>query len=1186
MITKLCYLCGHHDQELLVTFPDDLYLRRLSGLQDHSVTYVTCRRCGFVFQNPALESHELDEMYGEQYRKDVPDEGFITRNSVFTDGRARWISAHLDTPAQEGRRVLDVGCGAGMLLNSFKKLGWTPKGIEPTSAYAAFGSRRFGFDIIPGFFTGESFPGETFDLITLSQVLEHAIDPGLMLRDCRAKLAPEGRMFIGVPTLLRPQRPIHGNTLAGPHLSMFTVPTLRYLLGRERLAIVALDCDFKGLMVLAKPVATSVSMQVPKAIAGLTKQRFEDWQDEGSLYHGNFAVLKQRLPVLAKQVSRDVPVDAIEEVRPMDGYINVRFTDADGASRWLYTQDPVAHAKKAVDKYPIGPEGVVVLLGFGMGYLTQELLLRMDKGHVLIVCERSEALFRLAMERVDLRPLLKDPRVEFVVGDHPEQLDKLLATHSVKYMLTSRLVTLRQGSACRIDPVGYEKIQERVNDKLKVYQVNKRTRLGLEHLMLKNSLANVHQVMRMPGVNRLKNLFRGIPAIIVSAGPSLQNNLAVLKAAQGKAVIIACDTVLRLLVPNGITPDLTVTADPQETSYRKFRDIPIDRNSYLVCHPINYPDMISTFAGGRFAIGSSMGVFRWLSKYWEEKGQVDIGSQSVAHMAFNLACLIGAGPIIFIGQDFCFYDNKKYAGHLSKGSPWEKRMQRGLTKTVSGRDIFDQPVETENLFLSFKVLMEDLIKRSKVTCINATEGGLGLKGATLMTLHDAVEQYGLPDGIDVKGKIRAVCDETIQVNLPGMRHELAQTKKQAEELLRDSQKILKYVRTARQVTRRTPAGPEAYGALSERLEKRTAKFKEKEKFLNMLGEYTVALELYMTSQRVLEIDSVEDPAERFKKQVTRAGVYYRGLLRVLKPFVAGVKTVLERLDDIEALDSAPPKGVPELIHAMVRLKRIGCYDRAIAVGRRVLSEHPTHPEALLHLGEIAWIQHHPAEAQEYVNRMGTTGKRPARADLLFNRCLEKAEAWDDKVGEAIAQYQVPHPLQNANFYYRVGDYDRAIVRYQELIQKAPTWEAYYHLAHALIGKDDRDQAVTRLEQALALSPDNPMIYRDLGLLALDNGLDEIAERFWMEAVQLKPDDPRLYELLSDLYLKQGQMTKAGGVLEALAQLQPDRQDVIATLARIYQHVIANPDHGSWLASVTRDPAEVGGARSSCSPVHQ
>ncbi|TKB77727.1 MAG: methyltransferase domain-containing protein, partial [Nitrospira sp.] len=227
MKANSCYLCGSETFEHLVTFPDDPYLKRLSGLKEPSVTYVVCRTCGFVFQNPTLEPQELDEMYGEKYRKDLPDEEFISRNTVFTDGRVRWIEEHLGpvpvlteggqapggNGSAPGKRVLDVGCGAGVLLNSFKRRGWTVKGVEPTAAYAEFGSRRFDIPITPGFFTEASFPGETFDLITLSQVLEHATDPGQMLRDCRAKLGPTGRLFVGVPTLLRPQRPIHVNTL-------------------------------------------------------------------------------------------------------------------------------------------------------------------------------------------------------------------------------------------------------------------------------------------------------------------------------------------------------------------------------------------------------------------------------------------------------------------------------------------------------------------------------------------------------------------------------------------------------------------------------------------------------------------------------------------------------------------------------------------------------------------------------------------------------------------------------------------------------------------------------------------------------------------------------------------------------------------------------------------------------------
>ncbi len=1159
MKTIACYLCGSRQSQHLVTFPDDAYLKRLSGLSDHSVTYVACERCGFVYQNPTLEPHELDEMYGEKYRKDLPSEAFIASNSVFTDGRARWIEDHLGLDLQSGRRVLDVGCGAGMLLNSFKRRGWSVRGVEPTAAYAAFGSRRFDIPITAGFFSETSFPGECFDLITLSQVLEHATDPGQMLRDCRKKLGPEGRLFVGVPTLLRPQRPIHGNTLAGPHLSMFSLPTLRYLLAREGFEILASDCDFKGLLVLAKVAQPVKTPPLPQGQAGLIKERFDSWLREDSLFHGNLAALKARWPMLAKTVNRDLPTEMIAAVRREAGYMNVQLNLPDGTTPWLHRGDPLVSSQQAAERYQFGQEGLVVLLGFGLGYFAQAILQRLSKGHVAIFHERSEALFRLAMEYVDLQPILKDPRVELVVGPHADQMDKALAAHSLKYMLTSRIFCLRQGTVCKLDPDGYRKAQERIGDKIKVYQVNKNTRMNLGHLMLKNTLDNLPQIMTMPGVARLNNLFAGVPAIIVSAGPSLQKNLAVLKAAEGRAVVIACDTVLRLLVPNGITPDFTVTADPQEVSYRKFRDIPIDPRSFLVCSPINYPEMISTFAGGRFANGSNLSIYRWMARFWPDKGQIDVSAQSVAHMAFNLAMLLGAAPIMFVGQDFCYYDNKKYAGHLSKGSPWERRMQKGKAKTTPAQDMYGEKVETETLFLSFKVLMEDLVRKAGVPCINATEGGLGIRGTTAMALAHALETYGLREPIAIKERIASVCLPEENLAYDKVLKELEASRRQAEEVLKDSEKVLKYVRMARQAIRDTRGGEARYADLSARLEKRTARIREKEKFLNMLGEYAVALELYMSSQKVIDIDALENPAERFRQQVQRAGVYYRGLLRVLRPFVNGVKTLQQRMKELQSLRGKAPRTVPELLAAMIRYQRLACYDEAVALGERVLAQRPDHPEARYHLAEIALLRHHPEQAQRWLEQGNDRGKLSSRALQLLARSREAAESWQAKVVEARSQYQDPHPLSCGNFYYRLGEFDRAVDWYQRAIDAAPSWEAYYHLAHTHISREDREAAVAALEQALALSPDNPVLYRDLGLLALDNGRDDIAERFWLEAAQLKPDDVRLYELLSDLYVKQDQPRKAAEALEAIVQLQPERQDVVAKLAELYQRLIAPPE---------------------------
>lgn len=1156
MNTIPCYMCQSAESLHLITFHDDPYLTRLPDLPDKSVRYVACTHCGFVYQNPMLTQDELSVMYGGIYRKSMPDESFITKNTLFTDTRADWIEAHLDVAWPGEKSVLDVGCGAGVLLHSFRKRGWQVQGIEPTESYAAFGTQRFAIDIVPGFFSSESFPDSTFHLITLSQVLEHSLDPGMMLRDCRDKLDHDGRLYIGVPTLMRPQRPVHPNTLAGPHLWIFSLQTLTTLLHRTGFEIVATDCDFKGLLVLAKPSPRPAMRAHPEDSASRITMRFAQWMDESSLYYTNMAALRARWPDMGKRLDCDFAIGSHEIVHEGESFLNLRFPDKAGNPVTLYGPHYHTTVQEALDRCPLGSEGLILLFGFGLGYMAEAVLARMHKGHILIIYERDEVTFKLALENRDLAPLLSDRRVELAVGDALKRFEKLLGHYSAKYMLTNKVLTLRQAKSCQFDPTGYQEARERIAERLKVFRVNKITRMGLGPLMMKNALDNMHHIMTLPGVNRLKGLFQGVPAIVVSAGPSLQKNFSLLKDVKGRALVIACDTVLRLLMPNGIVPDFTVTADPQETSYRKFRDIPMEPDSFLVCHPNNYPDMVNTFAGGRFAMGSNISIYRWLASCWPEKGQLDLGSQSVAHMAFNLATLLGAEPIIFIGQDFCFYEDKKYAGHLSQGSPWERmKGKKKNRKPSEAKDLFGQSVHTETLFQSFKVLMEDLIAKSKVPCINATEGGLGLKDTEVMTLHDALGRYALTTPRNFSEPIRAVAQAETNIHFDRIQAKIAKARRHAEAIIRDSEKVLGDVRKSRRLLRRKGLDSNHYPKLSARMERRTSRIREKEQFLDMVGEYALALELYMSSQRVIDIDSLEDPYDRFKKQVDRAGIYYRALVRILKPFLQGIKTLQHRVEGIHRLRMSAVDTPSDHLQALRRHKKLGLYHEATAQGTSVLETHPSHTDAILLLAEMALIQHHPQRACAYLETLGQTGKRSVRLETLFDQARANAQAWEEKIRTAVAECSIPPPLDNGHFYYRLGRYDLAIDRYTKTIASAPSWEGYYHVAHAMIANHDREHAVSALEEAIALSPNQAVLYRDLGLIAGDNGQEEVAEQFWLHAVDCAPGDPSGYELLSGYYVRHGEFSKAIPVMERLVKLRPEDPELMTQLLSLYHRTI-------------------------------
>jgi SAM-dependent methyltransferase len=72
--------------------------------------------------------------------------------------------------------VLDVGAAAGFVLKGFEESGWSGIGIEPNPRMAEFGRTQLGIQVEAG--TIEQFQtSETYDLISMIQVIAHFVDP-------------------------------------------------------------------------------------------------------------------------------------------------------------------------------------------------------------------------------------------------------------------------------------------------------------------------------------------------------------------------------------------------------------------------------------------------------------------------------------------------------------------------------------------------------------------------------------------------------------------------------------------------------------------------------------------------------------------------------------------------------------------------------------------------------------------------------------------------------------------------------------------------------------------------------------------------------------------------------------------------------------------------------------------------
>ena len=218
-------------------------------------TVIECRECDFRHVQPLPSEAELREIYRHEYYTATKPlylerarEDLDWWNQLF----AERFDAFEELLGEGRRRILDVGSGPGFLLAYGKARGWVVQGVEP-SAQAAAHARELGVDVIEEFFTDELARRlGAFDVIHLSEVLEHLADPRAFLETCRGAIADEGLVCVSVPNDYSPfQRALREACGYSPwwvapphHLNYFDFDSLERLLDRCGFEPVRRDTSF------------------------------------------------------------------------------------------------------------------------------------------------------------------------------------------------------------------------------------------------------------------------------------------------------------------------------------------------------------------------------------------------------------------------------------------------------------------------------------------------------------------------------------------------------------------------------------------------------------------------------------------------------------------------------------------------------------------------------------------------------------------------------------------------------------------------------------------------------------------------------------------------------------------------------------------------------------------------------
>lgn len=133
------------------------------------------------------------------------------------------------------------------------------------------------------------------------------------------------------------------------------------------------------------------------------------------------------------------------------------------------------------------------------------------------------------------------------------------------------------------DKLRYEAFQAWLKRKVELVDHNFKLQALKMYGFFKNTLIGLDKKYKLPFLTENKDALKGTPAIIVSAGPSLNKNIEILKKYKDNAVIFCVGTALRTLYNNNITPDFLNVIETENTSLHY--DLPCSKDISFIAEP-------------------------------------------------------------------------------------------------------------------------------------------------------------------------------------------------------------------------------------------------------------------------------------------------------------------------------------------------------------------------------------------------------------------------------------------------------------------------------------------------------------------------------------------------------------------------------------------------------------------------
>jgi len=784
---------------------------------------------------------------------------------------------------------------------------------------------------------------------------------------------------------------------------------------------------------------------------------------------------------------------------------------------------------------------ICIFIGMCLGY--NQLIVFKERKDIFrfVILEPSLDLFCMALQYVDLRQLLQSDKVYILAGNiNWDNFNTAINQKNIETdFLFSDFVPLFDWNP---------EIYNNTRHKARAYATRAisgpAVLKNFGEQLFKNRVSNLTLFNEMRPVEVLASKFKNKPAILVSAGPSLDDSMEELKKAVGKCALIAVDSAVLPLLRNGITPDIVTTLD--------YRDYNSEKLSPDLIQPANLQPakfslitgvLSSTLTSKRLSLKNIFFTFQdndtqgWILDALKIKYQMSPVT-SVALFSLWVAQIIKADPIIMVGYDFALTSTEK--DHVKNAVfSHNVNLKWNCLKVPS---INGGSVNTTDLWFESKQNFEQLLKNHSRKYINSTKAGVHIQGTTVCDLTSVIRQY-MNNEVKSSDIINTAFQSNLQLDITVFTETANRQIDKAKKLLQLTDKIL----TQNQIIElflKNKTNLKSIHHFSELPQKIQECWKTIENLYTDLSTFDAINEIIDKkigeANRIQELEIANHYIDKFDKDCRILKIRMQGFQYGLEIFIKYVnKLILHLKNEKKFLTKIKNNKYNE--GTLLELCDLYIDSMDIIKARKIITkcmtEYPNSGQAIFRMG-IIWahllnfdkafqfwetaqtkspdiknsILKKRKELAEYWIERGKKDhlaleKYLMRALQLYNDqkfCIQQKEFGWAKSATIINQHINNNNLEQAETF---------LLLWQPIRKNTPVW--YYYMAKVLSEKNKKNDALSFIEKALTKAPNNPTWLALSARLLLETDKFEQGIACLEKAVQLDSSQAVLWEELGD-----------------------------------------------------------------------